>query len=357
MANISKESPTWVIDGSNKVYTLLNTPDYILDIYVDWAIYTSFTLSWNQITLTDAPTLSIFVDYETASTTVQTSTNVSWGDVKEQIWVNLWQTSNSTTFSNSVLDAEMNSLVGWIYRGRVQNPLNSRIYRAWALNFINGSSRFRYIPNTTLSVAVALWDTEISMDTTFLLESWVVEIWGDIITYTAKTDTQITGVSWITILHIVWESVVALYEMPEEMDKANKVEYIINDSTLAKKELVLDNTWFAGKYYQILKNANDNYIKVIWLETNDIIEVDYIKKHTNITDDSTVFPIPDMYWLSVVANIVSGKLWYIKWIPYSEQQLMVWFTELQSFFQFYTNEINVIKQSLRAKSYSSMRRS
>jgi len=351
MSFISKEIPTWTIDWVNKVFTLLNTPDYIDDIFMDGAIYVSFTVLWNQITLTDAPTVSLYVDYEDSTAPVNPQTDLIWGDVKEQIWVNLWQTSSSTVFSNSILDAEMNSLVSDIYRGRVQNPLTQKIYRAGALNFIDWFTRFRYIESTILTAALTMWDTVAEMSTVWLLDAWVVLIGWDIITYTSKTDTQIEWISWQTINHLAADRVLPLYLMPEAMDKPTKVEFIVKSTDNTKVELELDNTTSFDKYYQILKEWTNTYIKVVWLDDTEVVEIEYIKKHTNITDDATTFPIPDMYWLSVVANILSWKLWYGKWIPNSEQQLMIWFTTLQSFYQYYTNEINIIKQSLRAKSY------
>jgi len=351
MTFIAKEVPTWDIDGVNKVFTLLNTPDYIDDIFIDGAIYTSFSISWTQITLTDAPTLSIFVDYTLASTTVQEDTTITWGVVKSQILTNLWQTSDSTNFSNNVLDAAMNSLVSDIYRGRVQSVLDKEKYRAWKLWFIDWFTKFRYIPSTKLTAELNLWDTIAEMNTTNLLTAWVVNIGWDVITYTSKTDTQIEGVTWQTIKHLITDVVLPLYKMPTEMDKPTKVEFVVKNTDNKKLPLPLDNTDLYRKYYQMTRVWNDIYLKVIWLETDQIVEVDYIKRHTNVTDNNTLFPITDQYWLSVVANIVSWTLglWYK--LPDSKEQLSIWYTNLQSMFQYFTNEENVIKQSIKPQSY------
>lgn len=64
MAFIPKEIPVWAIDGVNKIFTLSKNIDQLDDVFVDWAIYTDISITWgNQITLSDAPTVSIFVDY------------------------------------------------------------------------------------------------------------------------------------------------------------------------------------------------------------------------------------------------------------------------------------------------------
>ena len=351
MSEIRKEVPTGTIDGVNKIFILSNTPEFIDDIFLDGAIYTSFSLIWNQLTLTDAPTLSLFVDYQTAITTVQTDTEVTWGNVKTEIWDNLWQTANSTNFSSSRLNTEMNSLVWDIYRGRVINVLTRKEYRAWSLWFINGATRFRYIPSVKLTVALTLWDTEASMETANLDNSWQVLIWWDIIFYTSKTATQIEWITGQTINHLITDVVLPLYKMPDEMDKANWLEFVIKNTDNKRLPLPLDNTDTFFRYYQLLRVWNDKYIKAIWLDLDQIVEVSYIKKHSNITDEATVFPIMDLYWLSVVANIISWKLWYGKWIPNSKEQLMLWYTNLQVMFQNYTNEENVIKQSIKPIPY------
>jgi len=74
MAFYSKEVPSGTIDGANKTFTLANTIFQIDDIWVDGAIYeTAPATSGNTVTLDDAPTASISVDYydseDTATTT------------------------------------------------------------------------------------------------------------------------------------------------------------------------------------------------------------------------------------------------------------------------------------------------
>ena len=67
MSFVSKEVPTGAINGINKTYLLLNPVDYINEIFVDGVVYTTFSLVGNVLTLTDAPSASIFVDYYTGT--------------------------------------------------------------------------------------------------------------------------------------------------------------------------------------------------------------------------------------------------------------------------------------------------
>lgn len=70
---------------------------------MDGVIYTTFSLTGNVLTLSDAPTLSLFVDYSTGSTFIPETNDVTLGDIKTKIWNLLGETSSSTTFSSDVL--------------------------------------------------------------------------------------------------------------------------------------------------------------------------------------------------------------------------------------------------------------
>lgn len=60
---ISNEIPVGVIDGANLVYTTAFPIQQVLSLSVDGAEYYSFTFTGSTLTLTDAPTLSIHIDY------------------------------------------------------------------------------------------------------------------------------------------------------------------------------------------------------------------------------------------------------------------------------------------------------
>jgi len=64
MSFIANEVPSWAINWVNKVYTTVNNISQVDDIFVDWTIYTDYTVTWiNEVTLVDAPTASIIIDY------------------------------------------------------------------------------------------------------------------------------------------------------------------------------------------------------------------------------------------------------------------------------------------------------
>lgn len=61
---VSNEIPSGVIDSSNKLFSTLYNIQSITSLIVDWVEYFDFTIIGDKtITLVDAPTLSIYVDY------------------------------------------------------------------------------------------------------------------------------------------------------------------------------------------------------------------------------------------------------------------------------------------------------
>ena len=131
MADIKKEIPSGAINGVNKVFTLLNTPTQIDDVFMDGAIYTSFSIVGNILTLTDAPTLSLFVDYSTGITFIPATSSVTFGDIKAKVWSLLGQKPSSTNFSDTIIGDMINLTIRSILRGRITSLLDpNRIYRA-----------------------------------------------------------------------------------------------------------------------------------------------------------------------------------------------------------------------------------
>lgn len=89
MAYISKEIPAGVINGVNKIFTLLDAPSIVYNIFMDGVVYTTFSVTGNQITLDDAPVASIFVDYQTGGGSIVVPSQTTLADVKNEVYINL----------------------------------------------------------------------------------------------------------------------------------------------------------------------------------------------------------------------------------------------------------------------------
>lgn len=79
MAFIPKEVPSGVVDWANTVFNTQFPIVQIDDVFVDWVIYTwSISINWTEVTLWDAPTASIFIDYYSTSPIIPSDTLTVW---------------------------------------------------------------------------------------------------------------------------------------------------------------------------------------------------------------------------------------------------------------------------------------
>ena len=359
---IPNEIPKWTIDWANKVFTFLNDIDYITQLTFDWAEYTSFvvdSVNKKQVTLTDAPIVSIYADYYVATVIASWSDECTFWDIKSKVWALMGQTSNSTNFSNTIVWDEINLRGREIWKGRVVNKLNPRqIYRAWNTDYRNATSNIRIKAWSILTAVFNLWDTEALMDTTNVLWAWYMEIGGDIIKYTSIISTQIEWTSGQTIDHLVWEKAIQLYELPANIDKPTEVFVICKGQEARKKPIPLDMEEQFNIWYKVIKSNWKTLLKINGLQNDDLVTVKYVTKFTNMDDNSNECPFPEDYWIRVLAYIVAGTLWYDKGLLNSEQHLNGWYGALNEMYGDFNDITNVIKQKIRpqAYSFSSLRR-
>ena len=347
---IYKENPSGAIDWVNKVFTFLNNIEQIDDLWVDNVIYTSFVVNGNQVTLTDAPTLSIYADYLTAGSEIPVSTDITFWDIKSKVWTLLWQKPTSVNFSNTIVWDEINTQSLEVWRGRVINVLNQQIIRAWDLWFQNWKFTTRIKAGWIATNVVNIWDTEIWTNTANLYPAWYVLIGWDIINYTAISSTQIEWVSGITTNHYVWDKITQLYPVPANFETMIGIEIVTNQNGWVRYTPVPLNNGVVS--YQILRVWSNVYLKIDWLQNNTEVRISYTKKYEDLSEDSQICPFPDKYGINVIAYLVAWVLAYDKGLPMWERLLNRAYSNLRTMYQYYTNETKVIKQKLMPKHYS-----
>lgn len=328
---ISKEVPIWVIDGNNKIFTTLNPIDSIDDLWIDGAIYVWYTFISNVITLSDAPTATIYLDYKTADTITPITSNTTLGRVKQRVWTQLGQKSTSTNFSNEIVDREINILANEIWRGKIVNPLTNRVHRAWELFWQEAMYSFRTNGGGTVTEPINVWDTTITMSTATLNPTGYLLLEGDIVKYSGKTATTITWVSGIQKTHKAWILAEQIYQMPlnyEIMIWVVKVEW--NRETEIQYEVIRD---WEVPLVRLTKEQR-------------IIKTRYVTKYVHPSDDTEDFPLPDSYGESVVADIVAWRLAYPKGLPQAERLLQMWFNALSWMYMFYSKDKKDLNQKI-----------
>ena len=225
----ANEIPAGAIDWSNKVYTTTATIWLALTLIVDWAEYFNFSFAGNILTLVDSPTLDIRIDYyDTPTPPTPWSTSVTVWEIKTKIRAEMVQKSTSSTYTSSKLMDMINEVSEQITDKMVYNELINDNIQLSALPFNEDITAFNIIDNPVTTLATAVGDITIDCVTTNLLSSWFIQIAWDVISYTGKTATQLTGVNWILLSHDAWSDIKQLYSLPSDFWKPMKFYQVTN---------------------------------------------------------------------------------------------------------------------------------
>ena len=359
MSYIVKETPTWTINWINKVFTLLNTPSQVDDVWVNNLIETWYTLVWSVITFVTAPIYSVLVDYTTWTTTNIDYWQDEFLDIKTEVWDLIWTTSSSTTFTSAKVWKKINTKINEVIRGRITSLLNPQIiYRAWLLPFMEEKVWFRIQWGWILTTALNVWDTTGYLATTNIYPAWYLQLWWDLIKYTWVTPTTIIWVIWQTVWHLLAEQCIQLYQMPVNFEKTKIVKKVLKWETWRFSEIPFDSSESLSICYNIYTYWDIKLIKIIWLTQDDLINIDYYKRVYDLVNDADLCILPNYYWTKVIAPLVAGEYMQQKGFPTAQAVLSSWYAWLQNMYQFFTNPTNESKTTLKAKSYgfNSLRR-
>ena len=80
--------------------------------------------------------------------------------------------------------------------------------------------------------------------------------------------------------------------MPSDMDRPSTVKQIAKSKDLQRIEIPMDNTDTFNVYYQIWRTGTLQLLKVVGLQQDDLITVDYSRILYDMVNDSDVCPIP-----------------------------------------------------------------
>jgi len=228
---ISKEIPTGVINGSNTVFTLAYTPYQVDDIWIDGGIYEgSVSVAGNQLTLGDAPSFTIYVDYfDSASNPVIYPSFINATTTVQEIIDNVFDEAgvNQPTSIRSLSLTNMIRYVNSAHKKLLNHP-----DLVW--DFMMKTLAFDIKADTTLSGNAPLASTSVllSETSTWPATGRVVcegEEWN--FTHNAA-DVLTIPVSQAT--HPGGSEVTLCYEMPADFQKAEELWVKSNASTVGR---------------------------------------------------------------------------------------------------------------------------
>lgn len=99
------------------------------------------------------------------------------------------------------------------------------------------------------------------------------------------------------------------YERPIRMNK------VVGTTDVTRSEIPYSENGNKGYYYQIVHTGITKLIRIVGMQTDDLIEILYSSSYTPMVSDFDYCALPDSFGILVIAHIVAGKLGIEKGIP------------------------------------------
>lgn len=276
----------------------------------------------------------------------------------------LREEAGTTSYPDTLLHSTQNYIQRVICSWKVEDPMTKQQIPKWPLPFLFTDYFYSTVQDVTLTAAATVWWTTLSLDTTNFSSTWKVWISWNIITYTWKTSSTLTWVTWILFAHASWTSVSQLLSLPS--DFASSVQVVYNnqyqlfpqDYRTLFKELNKFKSW-SNRYYNNITtttwsiidfsdNINPFYTIIQWdyllpfnvNETGKSIWLMYEKIPATITNavDATV---PDEYAEYLIPMMTVAEILYNRWEENRADRLMNRsIGKLKQMYDFYSSQNN-----------------
>lgn len=262
---IYNETPSWVINWTNKVFTTLYEILNIEEVYVWWAPYRKISFSWNTITLVDAPPTwtNISVDYyDTSDNPIATEWEVTFWDLINEVYWELWQKTTSTMYLLSIVKKKINQFIKRLYNDKIYYAISKRLWITLSkkANIIEYNSSY-----------INIWEMDNIPSQWTLLLNWLL------ISYSNYIDWKLMCTPWV--IYKTSDNLEILYKLPTTLKTVSKV-YILWEEILRDWYKVYNYNW-------------DKYINIKYNDSFAVIE--YSPIITELTDDNDLVNIEYEY--------------------------------------------------------------
>lgn len=193
------------------------------------------------------------------------------------------------------------------------NQVIDRICNQYAWSFLESEAFFDAVSKTTLTTDLSTVDTTISVaSTTGFATSGKVMIDQDVISYTGKTATTLTGVTGISATHAAGSYVEYLYPLPTDFSR-----FLLTTGKLSSG-LRWDKVDYAPWYeypnsdFVRLVTFSENHSVIRFRETRGQFLFRYFKSPTVLSADSDVCTIPAPHALDIVPVYAAGWMMKVK---------------------------------------------
>lgn len=182
------------------------------------------------------------------------------------------------------------------------------------LKFLRSKYQFLAPTQTTLTSAITTASTTLPVaDTTNYATSGAVWCQGDIILYTGKTSTTLTGCTGIDLAHVSGAYVYPLISLPTNYWSMPELRImrsttIMSSNWMYYDELEWEQRLSTHAFTFVISSDGTKYMMIDGVQSTDICVFHYQKYPTYMSSDSSVATIPDPYARKVIPTMTASKI-------------------------------------------------
>lgn len=335
---VYNETPIGVVDGVNKVFTLLNSIESIEDLRIGWVDYTNFSFNWNTITLVDAPTISTgapSVDYFKAWVVVVTTpSDKTFGDFCLDIYEDLWQ--NITSFQYPL------SMVERYVREELMINLNKRVN---PLRKVGTYSFNKAIDGEVQGYSA----TEINVGTipTYTPSTGRLMIgYGEVVDYATISSTSFTSLSWLDIVYAKGIKATVAYKILTGVKKISEV--MVNGFILQFADFREYKSTQEGCFA-----VWDGYLFLPRTTAEAVVTVTYTKDNVTPFENTDIIDFEPEY-LNVVRYSVLTKLFAFRGDERLAITMQIYQDSLKHYKNYIARQVDGTNNQVKAHWYASL---
>jgi len=317
---ILEEAPVWTINGVNTTFTITQAPvTNGLFLALNGLAQSSgvdYTFVGTTISFVVAPPTGSVILAKIITTIEITPSggSLTLSDITDRIYTKMGIKSDSTVFDRStIVIPKLNRVVADICAGQVTNIMNPAItYKSGFLRFL--AKKFFFKTHAPVKLTASTTGGTISFDTTLFESSGYIIINEDVIAYTGKTATTITGVSGLSYNHDSGSIVEQIYELPTNAGK-NFNLWDIDNKRIDPIKFQDDRAQKDFSPYWTLKfdsSTDKEFIYVNNIDNTNFI-LDYYAKSVDMSADSDTSTLSDAFMEGVAIPLTAGLLLYAQY--------------------------------------------
>jgi hypothetical protein len=288
------------------------------------------------------------------ATTLQDLRNIAYSILREE--------ENTSAYPLVLMDLLLNTAQQSICFGNVVNPLTKEQLKKWQLSFLQTEKIYTTIQTTTLTAAATVWWATLSLDTTNFSTTGQVYIWGNVITYTGKSATQLTWCSNILYAHLAGSEVSFAYAVPADYASIINVTYnnntklewklyddVFEDMNSNKHPLYPNSQQYNyTNYTKPFYTIKDNTYIILWNlnDWNKSLRVRYEKTPTTMTTGASTATITnDIFAQTTIPYYAVGEMLFQRGEESRAAEIInFWMGKIKEMYTYY-NQASFEKQS------------